>query len=214
MSSLWLNYTEWQKKCASPKSSLTSAWRKFSSVQVSKAGPINQPMASWEAIIKREGLQTRSAAAFLFRDIAYSEIMKGVAVGFKKAWSNARSVTRELNVHHQTMQRWWSRWNEEGPGRRTNRGTNPGTRPLTNRARVGSPRLTRARSLPSTSFISQRFAATTLRAVKSSSKSVANRWALRLNATASCCVSGHTRFWYKTFQKLPYHVVIFFFLCV
>ena len=41
------------------------------------------------------------------------------------------------------------------------------TRPLPNRAREGSPRPTHARSLPLTSFISQRFAAAIHRAVES-----------------------------------------------
>ena len=45
-----------------------------------KAGPINQPVVSWNAI-KREGLQT-CPDAFLFLDImAYSEFVKGIAVG-------------------------------------------------------------------------------------------------------------------------------------
>ena len=67
--------------------------------------------------------------------MAYNNVfMKRVTVGLMKAWRNARRVSRELNVHHKTIQRWWSRWNEgEGPGRRVGSGRPRKTTNATNR---------------------------------------------------------------------------------
>ena len=72
---------------------------------------------------------------FVFRDImAYSEFVKGMAVGLMRVWRNARRVSRELSIHHKTIQRRWLRWNEgEGPGRRVGSGRPRKTTNATNR---------------------------------------------------------------------------------
>ena len=89
------------EKCACPVFTNKRLAQIFLSAGV-KAGPINQPVVSWDAI-KREGLQT-CPDAFLFRDImAYSEFVKGMAVGLmRRVWRNARRVSREPN---KTIQR-------------------------------------------------------------------------------------------------------------
>ena len=87
---------------------------------------------------------------FVFRDImAYSEFVKGMAVGLMRVWRNARRVSRELNIHHKTKQRWWLRWNEgEGPGRRVGSGRPRKTTNATNRKLIIACKRNRFGSVP------------------------------------------------------------------
>lgn len=55
----------------------------------------------------------------------FSEFVKGMAVGLMRMWRNARnsSISRELNIHHKTIQRWWSRWRRPGTSAQVDQGS-------------------------------------------------------------------------------------------
>lgn len=70
-----------------------------------------------DLIFERKGVSRTCACFSVYRDImGYSEFEKVMAIGLMKAWRNLRRVSRELNIHFKTNQKWWSRKNEgQGP---------------------------------------------------------------------------------------------------
>ena len=57
--------------------------------------------------------------------MAYSLLIKGMAIGMMKCGRSARNVANELNVTHRTIILWWRQWNlggnlerKKGSGRR------------------------------------------------------------------------------------------------
>jgi len=81
--------------------------------------------------------------------MAYSEFVKGMAVGLMRVWRNARRVSREVNIHHKTVQRWWSRWNAgEDPGRRVGSGRPRKTTNAANRKLIIACKRNRFVSVP------------------------------------------------------------------
>ena len=81
--------------------------------------------------------------------MAYSEFLKGMAVGLMRVWKNARRVGRELSIHHKTIQRWWTRWrNGEGSQRRPGSGRPRKTAPATDRKLIVACKRNRFDSIP------------------------------------------------------------------
>ena len=69
--------------------------------------------------------------------MAYSDFVKGMAIGMMRVWNCARRVGREINVPYSTISRWWTRWCAgEGPERRRGSGRPRKTTPRTDRKLV------------------------------------------------------------------------------
>ena len=81
--------------------------------------------------------------------MAYTQFMKGMAVGLMRAWKNSRRVGRQLNIQHKTILRWWKRWRDgEGPERRVGSGRPRKTAAPTDRKLVVSCKRNRFESVP------------------------------------------------------------------
>lgn len=81
--------------------------------------------------------------------MAYSEFLKGMAIGMMRVWKCARKVGREINVPHPTVSRWWTRWCAgEGPGRRAGSGRPRKTTPRTDRKLVIACKRNRFETVP------------------------------------------------------------------
>ena len=135
------------KKCASPKASLASAWRKFSSVQTLRQG---QSISQWCHEMQSSREKACRPVRLLFGMMTGQKYSHGILLPHVVPIVQAQKLTFNKTTPHLISQGLLFSFWKTMECYAHSALTNSLTRPLTNRTRVESTRPTHARSLPST----------------------------------------------------------------